>query len=58
MLHIADETGIQSDVLLAPGDYWTDDPERESLVFGMLEGVVGMWVAYLYSIHFLITFHM
>ena len=29
--------------LPAPVDYRTNDPKGESLVFGMLEGVVGMW---------------
>ena len=38
MLHVADETGIQPDVLPALGDYRTNDPEGESPVFGMLEG--------------------
>ena len=35
------QNGIHPTILPGPGDYRTDDPEGESLGFGMLEGCDG-----------------
>ena len=52
MLHVADEMGIEPAILPALGDHRTDDPEGESPMFGMLEGVVGIRIAYPGSLYF------
>ena len=46
MLPIADESGIYPAILPAPGIYRTGEPEVEGSVFGVLEGVVDLRVAY------------
>ena len=38
MLHVADETGIQPDVLPAPVICQTEEPEGEWCMFGMSQG--------------------
>ena len=51
-MHVARSGKSSGDELPAPGDYRTGIPEGECHVFGMLEGVMDIRVAYLYSLYF------
>ena len=52
MLFIADDPEIYPVILPAPGIHRTGEPEGDGSVFGVLEGVVDLRIAYYYSLDF------